>query len=165
MLPLLAFFNILLLICKIVFIILVIAFLLQSFPYLFTFLNSVLCNIIFILYYVCAESHLTLCSHMDCSPMGLFCPWNFPGNILEQVAISYSRGFSYLRDWPWTTVFPALADGFLNRQFFSVIKKRLSILWDLILFKLETVFSNTLIRFIKSAVQCNSLKSGVPPCT
>ena len=29
----------------------------------------------------------------------LLCPWDFPGNILEWIAISFSRGSSQPRDW------------------------------------------------------------------
>ena len=28
---------------------------------------------------VCAQSCLTLCNPVDCSPTRLLCPWNFPG--------------------------------------------------------------------------------------
>ena len=39
----------------------------------------------------------TLCNLMDCSPPGFLCPWDFPGRILEWVAISSSRGSSQPR--------------------------------------------------------------------
>ena len=46
--------------------------------------NSNACNlqkkyIIFIVVVVVAQSYLTLCDPMDCSPTRLFCPWNSPG--------------------------------------------------------------------------------------
>ena len=44
------------------------------------------------------QSCLTLFDPMDCTPTRLLYPWNFPGKNIEQVAISYSRGSSQLRD-------------------------------------------------------------------
>ena len=46
--------------------------------------NSNACNlqkkcIIFIVVVLVAQSFLTLCDPMDCSPTRLFCPWNSPG--------------------------------------------------------------------------------------
>ena len=41
-----------------------------------------------------AQSCLTLCSPMDCSPPGFSVHGIFQARILEWVAISYSRGFS-----------------------------------------------------------------------
>ena len=35
---------------------------------------------------------------MHCSPTRLLCPWDFPGKILEQAAISFSRGSSQPRN-------------------------------------------------------------------
>ena len=43
---------------------------------------------------VCAQSCLTLCSPMDCSPPGSSVYGIFQARILEWVAISFSRGFS-----------------------------------------------------------------------
>ena len=40
---------------------------------------------------------LTLCDPMDCSLLGSY-PWDFPGRILEWIAISFSRGLSWPRD-------------------------------------------------------------------
>ena len=40
-----------------------------------------------------AQSYLTLCNPMDCSPPGSFVHGIFQARILEWVAISYSRGF------------------------------------------------------------------------
>ena len=41
----------------------------------------------------CAQSCLTLCSRMDCSPLGYSVHGIFQARILEWVAISSSRGF------------------------------------------------------------------------
>ena len=43
---------------------------------------------------MCAQSCLTLCNPMDCSPPGIF-----QARILEWVVISSSRGSSQPRDW------------------------------------------------------------------
>ena len=51
----------------------------------------------------------TLCDAMDCSPPGFSVHGIFQVRILEQVAISYSRGSS----WPWAVASPALAGRFL----------------------------------------------------
>ena len=43
---------------------------------------------------------------MDCSLLDSSCPWNSPARIQEWVAILFSRGSSWLRDWthiPYTT--------------------------------------------------------------
>ena len=42
---------------------------------------------------------LTLCDPMGCSTPGLFVHGIFQGRILEQIAISLSRGSSQPRDW------------------------------------------------------------------
>ena len=44
-----------------------------------------------------AQSCPTLCNHVDCSPPG------FQTRILEWVAISFSRGSSWPRDWTWVS--------------------------------------------------------------
>ena len=45
-----------------------------------------------------AQSHLTLCDSMDCNPPGSSVHGTFRTRILEQVAISYSRGSFWPRD-------------------------------------------------------------------
>ena len=47
------------------------------------------------LYGMCIQSCLTFCSPMDCSPPGSSVPGIFQTKMLEWVAISPSRGFSY----------------------------------------------------------------------
>ena len=47
-------------------------------------------------------------------PARLLCPWNFPGNKMEWVAISFSRGSSQPRIEPRSLVSPALSGGFLT---------------------------------------------------
>ena len=46
-----------------------------------------------------AQSCPTLCDPMDCSPPGSSVHGIFQARILEWVAISFSRGFSWPRDW------------------------------------------------------------------
>ena len=41
---------------------------------------------------MCLLNCVQLCDSMDCSLPGS-CPWDFPGKILEWVAISYSREY------------------------------------------------------------------------
>ena len=45
------------------------------------------------------QSCPTLCDLMDCSPPGCSVHGIFPGRILEWVAISFSRGSLWPRDW------------------------------------------------------------------
>ena len=45
-----------------------------------------------------AQSHLTLCDPMDCSPPGSSVHGIFQARILQWVAILFSRGFSQPRD-------------------------------------------------------------------
>ena len=56
-----------------------------------------------------AQSYLTVCDHMDCSPPGSFVHGISQAKILEWVAISFSRGSSWPRDQ--TCVF-CIAGGF-----------------------------------------------------
>ena len=49
-------------------------------------------------YLLCAQSCLTLCDPMDCSPLGSSVHGIFLARILERVAISFSRGSSRPRD-------------------------------------------------------------------
>ena len=48
---------------------------------------------------VCAQSCSPLCDPMDCSPPGSSVHGIFQARILEWLAISSSRGSSWLRDW------------------------------------------------------------------
>ena len=41
----------------------------------------------------------TLCNSMDCSPQGFFVYGIFQPRLLQEVAISYFRGFAWPRDW------------------------------------------------------------------
>ena len=47
---------------------------------------------------VCAQSCLTLCNLLDCSPPGSSVHGILQARILEQVAISFSRGSSWPKD-------------------------------------------------------------------
>ena len=61
---------------------------------------------------VCSVTHLcpTLCDSIDCSSPGSSLPGIFQARILEWVAVSYSGGFSWPRDWTLISWVPALAD-------------------------------------------------------
>ena len=50
-----------------------------------------------ILLLLVTKSCPTLCSPMDCKACQLLCPWDFPGKILEWVAISFSNRSSWPR--------------------------------------------------------------------
>ena len=56
---------------------------------------------------VCAvdQSCLSLCDSVDCSPPGSSVHGIFQARILEWVAISFSRGSSWPRDWNHTSCF------------------------------------------------------------
>ena len=49
--------------------------------------------------HLCVQSCLTLCNPMDCSPPDSSVHGIFQASIQEQVAISFSRGSSWPRDW------------------------------------------------------------------
>ena len=51
---------------------------------------------------------MTLCNPMDYSLPGSSVHGIFQARILEQVAISYSSGASWPRDWTWVSCVPAL---------------------------------------------------------
>ena len=51
------------------------------------------------LFFVRAQAYLTLCNPMCCSPPGSSVHRIYQARILEWVAISSSRGSSFLRDW------------------------------------------------------------------
>ena len=51
------------------------------------------------IYMSVAQSCPTLCNPMDCSPLGSSVHGVFQARILEQVAISFTRGSSQPRDW------------------------------------------------------------------
>ena len=55
------------------------------------------------------QSCLTLCDPMDCSSPGCTVHGNFLARILEWIAISYSRGFSWPRDQTVSLAYSALA--------------------------------------------------------
>ena len=62
----------------------------------------------------CIQLCLILCDSMDCSPPGSSVHGIFQAIILEWVAISYSRGSSWLRDQTHILASPALAAGFFT---------------------------------------------------
>ena len=49
------------------------------------------------------RSYLTLCDPMDCSPPGFSVYGILQARILEWIAIPFSRGSSWSRDWPWVS--------------------------------------------------------------
>ena len=53
--------------------------------------------------YLVAESCLTLCDPMDCSPPGSSVHGISQASILEQVAICSSREYFWLRAWTWVS--------------------------------------------------------------
>ena len=63
---------------------------------------------------VCAQSCPTVCGPMDCTQRGSSLHGIFQARILEWVAISYSRGFSWLRD---RTLVSCISE--LVRRFFT----------------------------------------------
>jgi len=64
--------------------------------------------------YSVAQSYLTLCNPQDCSPSGFSVHGIFQARILGCVAISYSRGSSWPRNWTHVTFISALAGGFFT---------------------------------------------------
>jgi len=50
-----------------------------------------------------AQSCLTLCNPIDCSPPVSSVHWIFQARILEWVALSYSRRSSQLMGWTWVS--------------------------------------------------------------
>ena len=50
-----------------------------------------------------AQSCLTLCNPMDCSPPGSSVHGIFQARILEWIAIPFSRGSSQPKDWTWVS--------------------------------------------------------------
>ena len=64
--------------------------------------------------YSVGQSCLTLCDPMDCSPSGSSVCGILQARILEWVAISFSRGSSWPRDWTHVSVSPALEGEFLT---------------------------------------------------
>ena len=58
-----------------------------------------------------AQSCLTLCGPVDCSPPGSSVHGILQAGILEWVAYPFSRGFSWPRDWSWVS---CIAGGFFT---------------------------------------------------
>ena len=63
---------------------------------------------------MCAQSCLTLCDPIDCSPPDPFVHWILQASVLEWVAISYSRGLPNTGIKPTCLVSPALAGRFFT---------------------------------------------------
>ena len=57
-----------------------------------------------------------LCDPMDCSPPGFSDHGISQAQILEQVAISFSRGSSQAKDQTWFSSVPALTGGFFTAE-------------------------------------------------
>ena len=79
---------------------------------------------------VCAkslQSCLTLCNPVDCSLPGSSVHRIFQARILEGLAMPFSRGCSWFRDWTLFSLSPALASGFFTTgtTFSSVLFSRL----------------------------------------
>ena len=63
---------------------------------------------------VCDQSCLTLCNPMDCNLPGSSVHGIFQTRILEEVAISFSRGSSQPRDWTQVSCLSCMAGGFFS---------------------------------------------------
>ena len=63
---------------------------------------------------VCIQLCLTICDLMDCSLQGFSGHGIFQANILDRIAISYSKGYSHPGIKPASLVSPALAGGFFT---------------------------------------------------
>ena len=61
---------------------------------------------------MCVQSCLTLFKPMDCSPPGPFVHEFSQARILERVAISFSRGSSWPKDW--------IHVSFITGRFFTI---------------------------------------------
>ena len=76
---------------------------------------------------VCAQSSPTLCHPMDYSPPGTSFHGILQARILEQVAISSSRGSSRPRDWTWVSSNPCIGRQILyhciKKEAFAIIRK------------------------------------------
>ena len=97
-------------------------------------LNKMVCRKLMAAYtnslpvHVCsaAQSHLTLCDPMDCSPSGFSVQGIVQVSILEGAAISYSRGSSRLRHQTRVCHVSYIAGGFFTthiHSFYSVINR------------------------------------------
>ena len=62
-----------------------------------------------------AQSCLTLCNPMDCSPSGSSVHGISQARILERVAVSFSRGSSWATDWICIPCVSCIAGGFFTR--------------------------------------------------
>ena len=68
------------------------------------------------LYVLClvTQACLTLCNPMDCSPPGSSVHGILQARILEGVAILFSRGSSWRRDWTWVSCVFCIAGRFFT---------------------------------------------------
>ena len=80
--------------------------------YIYIHVHIWFCVCVFIFFAVVLVMSNCLRPH-ELSPARLFCPKDFPGRILERVAISFSRGFPQPRD---QTHVSALASGFFTTE-------------------------------------------------
>ena len=64
----------------------------------------------------CVLSHVRLCKPLDYSPLGLSVHRNFQARILKWVAISFSRGSSWPRDWTHVFCVSFIAGGFFTAE-------------------------------------------------
>ena len=65
---------------------------------------------------MCAQSSLTFCNPMDCSPPGSYAHGIFQARILEWVASSSCRGSSWPRDQTHVSHFSCIAGRFLTTE-------------------------------------------------
>ena len=59
-------------------------------------------------------SHVQLCNPMDCGPPGCSVHGILLARILEWVAMPFSRGSSWPRDWTWVSCSSCIADRFFT---------------------------------------------------
>ena len=103
-----------------------------------------------------AQSCLTLCNPMDCHPPGSSVHENFQARILEWVAIPFSRGFSWPRDWTWVS---CTAGGF-----FTVWATREALRTQGILHLLSDPFSRFSRSVVPNSLQPHGLQHTRLPC-
>ena len=105
-----------------------------------------------------AHSCWTLCDPMNCSPPDFFVPEISQASILEWVAISFSRGSSWPRDWTMSPVSPALqADSLpLNHPrspYYNVIGKSQCSFYIPIVIN-NFILVSFLLSYLKSVLKC-----------
>ena len=76
-----------------------------------------------------AQSCLTLCDPMDCSPPGSSVHGILQARILERVVSSFSRGSSWSRDWTWVSCIAGRFFTVSNTREAQICEKQALKLW------------------------------------